>query len=99
MAKIRTERFYVSKKVKEYELIDTGGYIPKDSDDINTQVKLQAEVAANSSNLILFLIDGKNDISSNDQILAEKIKRIGKECVLVVNKMDTLNDQDDSYKY
>ena len=84
---------------KEYELIDTGGYIPRDSDDINNQVKIQAEIAAYSSSLILFLIDGKNDISTNDQILADKIKKIGKPHLLVINKMDTLNDQDDSYKY
>ena len=84
---------------KEYELIDTGGYIPKDSDDINKQVKIQAEIAAYSSSLILFLIDGKNDISTNDQILADKIKKIGKPYLLVINKMDTLNDQNDSYKY
>jgi len=84
---------------KHYELIDTGGYIPKHKDDINQQVKIQAEIAAYSSSLILFLIDGKNDISSNDQILADKIKKIGKPCVLVVNKMDTLDEQDDSYKY
>ena len=84
---------------KEYELIDTGGYIPKDSDDINKQVKIQAEIAAYSSSLILFLIDGKNDISTNDQILADKIKKIGKPYLLVINKMDTLKDQNDSYKY
>ena len=30
---------------KEYELIDTGGYLPKDKDDINEQVKVQAEIA------------------------------------------------------
>ena len=84
---------------KEYELIDTGGYIPKDSDDLNKQVKIQAEIAAYSSSLILFLIDGKNDISTNDQILADKIKKIGKPYLLVINKMDTLNDQNDSYKY
>ena len=84
---------------KYYELIDTGGYIPKDDDDINQQVKIQAEIAANSSNLILFLIDGKSNISSNDQVLAHKIKKIGKPCLLIINKIDTLKDQDDLYKY
>ena len=82
---------------KEYELIDTGGYIPKNKNDINKQVKIQAEIAAHSSNLILFLIDGKNGISTNDQILADNIKKIGKPCVLVINKMDTLNDQKESF--
>ena len=44
-------------------MIDTGGYLPKDKDDINKQVKIQAEIAALSSSLILFMIDGKEDIS------------------------------------
>ena len=84
---------------KEYELIDTGGYLPKDRDDINKQVKIQAEIAALSSNLILFMIDGKNDISINDQILANNIKKIDKPCIMIVNKVDNLIDEHDFYKY
>tara|TARA_B100000965_G_scaffold106035_1_gene87445 strand:+ start:1933 stop:3243 length:1311 start_codon:yes stop_codon:yes gene_type:complete len=84
---------------KEYELIDTGGYLPKDKDDINEQVKVQAEIAALSSNLILFMIDGKNDISINDQILANNIKKIDKPCILIVNKVDNLVNEHDFYKY
>ena len=84
---------------KEYELIDTGGYLPKDKDDINEQVKVQAEIAALSSNLILFMIDGKNDISINDQILANNIKKIDKPCILIVNKVDNLVNESDFYKY
>ena len=56
-----------------YELIDTGGYIPKNKDSLNDEIKLQAEIAKNSSDLILFIIDGKEDISINDQILASNI--------------------------
>ena len=84
---------------KHFELIDTGGYIPKNNDDMNNQVRGQAEIAANSSDLILFLIDGKNSISANDQILAENIKKIGKPCILVINKIDTLEEENESYEY
>ncbi|MAZ60998.1 MAG: hypothetical protein CMG50_02330, partial [Candidatus Marinimicrobia bacterium] len=62
---------------QSYEIIDTGGYIPKDITKLNDQVKLQAEIAKNQSDLILFMIDAKKDISSNDRILAQNILKSG----------------------
>ena len=82
-----------------YELIDTGGYIPKNKDSLNDEIKLQAEIAKNSSDLILFIIDGKKDISINDQILASNIKKSNKPYILVVNKVDKLNQEEEKYKY
>ena len=82
-----------------YELIDTGGYIPKNKDSLNDEIKLQAEIAKNSSDLILFIIDGKKDISINDQILASNIKKSNKPYILVINKVDKLNQEEEKYKY
>ena len=76
-----------------YEIIDTGGYIPKDVTKLNDQVKVQAEIARNQSDLILFMIDAKKEISSNDQILAQNIIKSGKPYVLVVNKLDNLDEE------
>ena len=84
---------------KYYELIDTGGYIPKNKDSLNDEIKLQAEIAKNSSDLILFIIDGKKDISANDQILASNIKKSNKPYILVVNKVDKLSQEEEKYKY
>ena len=84
---------------KEFELIDTGGHIPKNKDIINNAVKIQSEIATNSADLVLFLIDGKNDISAHDQILAENVKKSGKPCILVVNKIDNINEEKDVYKF
>ena len=78
---------------QSYEIIDTGGYIPKDITKLNDQVKLQAEIAKNQSDLILFMIDAKKDISSNDRILAQNILKSGKSYILVVNKLDNLDEQ------
>ena len=84
---------------KYFELIDTGGYIPKNKDSLNDEIKLQAEIATHSSDLVLFMIDGKKDISINDQILSSSIKKTNKPYILVINKVDELRQEDGAYKY
>ena len=61
---------------KQYSLIDTGGYIPKSTDVIEKQVNFQAEIAKDTSDLILFLVDGRNEITSSDKILAGMVKNL-----------------------
>ena len=78
---------------KYYNLIDTGGYIPKADNIIAKQVTFQAEIARNESDLILFVVDGRDDITSTDRLLADVIKKSGKPCILVINKIDTLNNE------
>ena len=73
----------------EYNVIDTGGYLSDSKDIIEQQVKIQADIASNESDLILFVVDGKQDITLNDRILSDKIKKLNKEAILVVNKVDT----------
>ena len=78
---------------KYYNLIDTGGYIPKADNIIAKQVTFQAEIARNESDLILFVVDGRDDITSTDRLLADVINKSGKPCILVINKIDTLNNE------
>lgn len=84
---------------QSYEIIDTGGYIPKDITKLNDQVKVQAEIAKNQSDLILFMIDAKNEISSNDRILAQNIIKSGKSYILVVNKLDKLEEESNFFDH
>ena len=58
---------------KKYNLIDTGGYIPKTKDVIAKQVTFQSEIARNEADLILLVVDGRNDITSTDRLLTEAI--------------------------
>ena len=78
---------------KNYEIIDTGGYIPRDNTGLNNEVKLQAEIAKNESDLIIFILDSKCEISSNDRIIAQNILKSGKSYILVVNILDKLYDE------
>jgi len=84
---------------KKYNLIDTGGYIPKSTDTISKQVTFQAEIAQNEADLILFVVDGRNDITSTDRLLAEVIIKSNKPCILVINKVDTLKSEESVHQF
>ena len=81
---------------QEYSIIDTGGYIPKSDNVVDKQVNLQANIAKESSDLILFMIDGKDEITSSDRILSEIIKKTGKPYILIINKIDTKKQENDN---
>jgi len=84
---------------KEFMLIDTGGYIPKSNDLIEKQVKLQAEVASKESDILLLVVDGKEDITSSDQSLVQIIHELGKPCILVINKVDDKKQEKNVYDF
>ena len=72
------------------KFIDTGGYIPDDFDIFNTAVREQAQEAILEADMILFLVDGKEEITSSDESLAQLVRESNKRNLLVVNKCDTL---------
>ena len=84
---------------QNYSLIDTGGYIPRSDNIVDKQVNFQAEIAKESSDLVLFLIDGKDSITSSDRILSDSIKKSGKPYILIVNKIDNKKDENLNYEY
>jgi GTP-binding protein len=74
---------------KRFELIDTGGIVVKDEDYIPSQILKQARVALDHADQIIFLVDGRTEISSSDRDLAQMLKRLGKPVTVAVNKIDT----------
>ncbi|HOA42644.1 MAG TPA: ribosome biogenesis GTPase Der [Bacillota bacterium] len=70
-------------------LIDTGGIEPGTDDIILAQIREQAEIAIETAHVILFLVDGKEGLTSSDREVASILMRTGKKVVLVVNKVDT----------
>ena len=71
--------------------VDTGGYIPEDLDIFNSAVREQAQEAISEADLILFMVDGKQDATSSDKILAQFVRESGKKSIMVVNKCDDLD--------
>ena len=66
--------------------IDTGGYIPEDVDVFNSAVRDQALAAVSESDLILFMVDGKNDPTASDKSLARLVRHSGKKFILASHR-------------
>ncbi|WP_425540244.1 ribosome biogenesis GTPase Der [Microaceticoccus formicicus] len=82
-----------------FMLVDTGGYVPDDDDIISKHIKLQAELAIDTSDLILFVVDGKSGIMQEDRDIAEILRKSGRPVIVVVNKIDTHNTPTDVYEF
>jgi len=74
---------------RKFELIDTGGIIPNDAELIPSQILKQARVALGSAAHVIFLIDGRAEISAADRELAAMLRKLGKPVALAVNKIDS----------
>ena len=82
-----------------YDIVDTGGYIPDDVDVLNAAVREQAELAIVEADFILFLVDGKADPTASDKDLAKLVRKSGKPHMLVVNKCDTLEMDEQQLRF
>jgi GTPase len=74
---------------RRFELIDTGGIVVHDQEYIPAQILRQAEMALQSADHIIFLVDGRGEITGSDRDLAQMLKKLGKPVSLAVNKIDT----------
>lgn len=73
---------------KPFEVIDTGGIIPDDDQMIPSEILRQARTALDEADQIVFLIDGRTEITAADRDLASMLRRLGKPVALAVNKID-----------
>jgi GTP-binding protein len=73
---------------RRFEVIDTGGIIPNDDELIPSEIFRQARVALDDASHIVFLIDGRTEITGIDRELAAMLRRLGKPVALAVNKID-----------
>ncbi len=79
---------------KRFGLIDTGGIIPHDDALIPTEILKQAHVALDLASHILYVIDGRTEITSADRDLAKLLRPLNKPLTLVVNKIDVKARED-----
>ena len=84
---------------KEFDLVDTGGYLPKSENLIDQKVKLQTEIASSQADILLLVVDGRASITASDRSLAKMMKVTGKPSVLVINKIDTLENEIHTYDF
>ncbi len=84
---------------RAFTLIDTGGIEPKSDDELWQQMRRQAELAIETSQVILFFVDGKQGLTPADEDVADMLRRAKKPVIVVVNKIDDIAQQDSMYDF
>jgi len=83
----------------QFTLVDTGGYIPKTKDTIESGVTRQVRLAVEEADLILFLVDCTTGITDVDGEVAELLRKSNKPYLIVVNKVDQKNRELDAAEF
>lgn len=88
---ITRDRIYadVSWLDRGFTLIDTGGIEPDSKDIILSQMREQAQIAIDTADVIIFLVDVKQGLQDADTQVADMLRRAKKPVVLAVNKVDS----------
>lgn len=80
--------FDVEWQNKPFTVIDTGGIIPGDEDDIMVSIFDQAKLACEEAEKIIFIVDGRDGLNPIDYDIANILRQSGKPIFLAVNKCD-----------
>ncbi|MCK4364233.1 MAG: 50S ribosome-binding GTPase, partial [Candidatus Aminicenantes bacterium] len=78
-----------SLKGKEFVLVDTGGFFDFREDPLSSKIKKKAREAAESSDILLFVLDGKRGLLPAEEELYFSLKKLNKPIFVVVNKIDS----------
>lgn len=82
-----------------FTMIDTGGIEPERNDIIVQQMRRQANVAIETADVIVFIVDGKEGLTAADHEVATMLRKSKKPVVLVVNKVDSLKEEDNAWEF
>lgn len=100
MPGVTRDRIYgiVNYKDKSFNLIDTGG-IDLEVKDFNQSIKIQAELAMEESDVIVFVVDGREDLTLNDLKIRDYLLKTDKKVIVAINKIDDKHHEDNIYSY
>lgn len=79
--------------------VDTGGIEVSTDDDFQLSIRNQAFEATNQADVILFVVDGRSQLTTDDEEVARILQRSGKPILLVVNKMDNLQMEEGIWEF
>ncbi len=78
---------------KEINVIDTGG-IQIEKKDFQDQILIQAKIAIQEANVVIFIVDGQSSITSDDKMIYSMLQKSGKPIIVVANKLDNISKFD-----
>ena len=99
---VTRDRIYADVSWLDYNftIIDTGGIEPDSSDIILSQMREQAQIAIDTADVIMFIVDVRQGLQDADSKVADMLRRSHKPVVLVVNKVDSFEKfQADVYEF
>lgn len=98
---VTRDRVYAEAEWLTYNftMIDTGGIEPERNDIIVQQMRRQATIAIETADVIVFIVDGKEGLTAADHEVANMLRKSKKPVVLVVNKVDSLKEEDNAYEF
>ena len=98
---VTRDRVYAEAEWLNYNftMIDTGGIEPENNDIIVKQMRRQAQIAIETADVIVFIVDGKEGMTAADSEVAQMLRKSKKPVVLVVNKIDNLKDESNCFEF
>ena len=98
---VTRDRIYADAEwlTHSFTLIDTGGIEPESEDIIAVQMRRQAELAVETADVIIFLVDGREGMTAADEEVAAMLRKSSKPVVLAVNKLDAPKFNDAIYEF
>lgn len=97
---VTRDRIYgdVSYKNFKFHLIDTGG-IDVGKELFNDEIKIQSQIAIDEADIVVFVVDGMDELNTNDYAIRDILKRSKKEVIVAVNKLDNNKRSDNIYNF
>ncbi|MBO6047975.1 MAG: ribosome biogenesis GTPase Der [Erysipelotrichaceae bacterium] len=97
---VTRDRLYAhaSWLTRNFRIIDTGG-IELDEADFTAQIKMQAEIAIEEADVIIFVVNGREGVTHEDEYVARMLQKANKPVILAVNKIDDVVYQADIYEF
>ncbi|MDD5864973.1 MAG: ribosome biogenesis GTPase Der [bacterium] len=97
---VTRDRIYgtVNLKNKSFHLIDTGG-LTLENGDFNKDILMQATLAIDEADIILFIVDAITEVSTEDKMVASMLHRSNKKVLVIVNKADNKQRNDNIYAF
>ena len=97
---VTRDRIYSEVNYNNYRfnLIDTGG-IDVSKEVFNDEIKIQAEIAIEEADVVIFIVDGKEGITENDRVVRNMLQRSNKKVVVAINKIDSKESKEHLYDF
>lgn len=75
---------------RQFWVVDTGGLVPGSEESLDRAIREQVDIALEESEVVVFLVDGKEGLSPADREIAARLRRASRPVILAVNKLDDL---------